>query len=298
MGPLQTAFYSKLNEKYPIMYRGVLEARGVEPEMVDTLFEQCLSWIVSVHGESALDKMVDAYAAYTMEVNISQAAYEKRGSYEFSTFAEANARVYQQSEYMKDYYWGVFAILFCWSHYVELMDFYINRFVKKIPGGRLIEVAPGHGAWGILAASFQKELKIDGFDISPTSLEFAPKMAEGASLNDRCSYFVQDATKLSSGNALYDAAVCSFMLEHLEQPGQFLVDFATSLKPGSLAYVSLALTASQTDHIYEFKKESEGILLAESAGFELLETLASRPNKLPPNSRFIPRVQAMILRKL
>jgi 2-polyprenyl-3-methyl-5-hydroxy-6-metoxy-1,4-benzoquinol methylase len=298
MEPLQTVFYSKLNDKYPIMYRGVLEARDVAPEMVDTLFEKCLNWLVSVHGESTLDKMTDAYAAYTMEVNISQAAYEKRGCYEFSTFAEANLRVYQHSSYMKDYYWGIFAILFCWSHYVELMEFYINRFVKKVPVGRLIEIAPGHGAWGILAASFQDELKIDGFDISPTSLEFAPKMAEGAALNDRCSYYVQDATKLSSEAGKYDAAVCSFMLEHLEQPAQFLADFAPCLKPGALAYVSLALTAAQTDHIYEFKKESEGILLAEAAGFELVETLVSRPHRVSLNARFTPRVQAMILRKL
>jgi ubiquinone/menaquinone biosynthesis C-methylase UbiE len=280
------------------MYRSVLEARDVAPEMVDTLFEKCLNWLVSVHGESTLDKMIDAYAGYTMEVNISQVAYEKRGCYEFSTFAEANMRVYQQSGYMKDYYWGIFAILFCWSHYVELMEFYINRFVKKVPAGRLIEIAPGHGAWGILAASFQDGLKIDGFDISPTSLEFAPKMAEGAGLSNRCSYFVQDATKLSGEAAKFDAAVCSFVLEHLEEPGQFLADFAPCLKPGALAYVSLALTASQTDHIYEFKKESEGILLAEAAGFQLLETLVSRPNKVSTNARFIPRVQAMILRKL
>jgi 2-polyprenyl-3-methyl-5-hydroxy-6-metoxy-1,4-benzoquinol methylase len=279
------------------MYRGVIEARDVAPEMVDTLFEKCLTWLVSAHGESTLDKMADAYAAYTMEVNISQVAYEKRGRYEFSTFAEANVRVYQRSGYMKDYYWGIFAILFCWSHYVELMEFYINRFVKKVPAGRLIEIAPGHGAWGILAASFQDALRIDGFDISPTSLEFAPKMAEGAALKDRCSYYVQDATKLSS-DIQYDAAVCSFMLEHLEEPGQFLTDFASCLKPGSLAYVSLALTAAQTDHIYEFQSESEGILLAEAAGFGLLETLVSQPNRVSQNARFIPRVQAMILRKL
>jgi ubiquinone/menaquinone biosynthesis C-methylase UbiE len=298
MGPLQSNFYSKLNQKYPVMSKGVQEARAISPEMVDHYFEECLKWVVNTHGESAIEKIVDGYAIFTMEVNISQQEYEKRGSYEFSTFAEANARVYQKAEYMKDYYWGVFAILFSWSHYVELMDFYIDRFVKKLSDGKLIEIAPGHGAWGVLAVSLQKDLKLDGYDISPTSLELAPKMAMGAGLNDRCSYYLQDATTLSSDAAKYDAAVCSFMLEHLEDPGQFLQDFSPSLKPGALAYISLALTASQTDHIYEFKKESEGILLAEAAGFELIETLITKPGRVAKNARFVPRVQAMILRKL
>lgn len=297
MGPLQSQFYAFIKERHPMMVRGVAEARAVAPELVDRHFEACLNWIVRAHGEEVLAKAADGYAFFTLEVNRAQHAFERRGSYEFATFAEADARVYQQSEYMRDYYWGVFAILFCWSHYVELMDFFLGRFVGRLPPGKLVEIAPGHGAWGVLAVANRDGLTLEGWDISPTSLELAPKMAAGAGMAARCTYHLGDATKIAHTSGCYDAAVCSFMLEHLEEPGRFLADFAPSLRPGALAFVTLALTAAQTDHIYEFKRESEGILLAEAAGFELLECRVARPQRLMPGARFVPRAQAMILRK-
>jgi len=297
MGPLQTTFNNLITERYPMMLRGIEEARAIAPALVDQHFEECLNWLVQAHGEDILSKVADGYAFFTLEVNRAQHAYERRGSYEFSTFAEADARVYQKSEYMHEYYGGVFAILFSWSHYVELMEFYLKSFVAKLSSGRLIEIAPGHGAWGVLAVSHHAGLTLDGWDISPTSLELAPKMAEGAGVADRCAYHLGDATKIAHSEGLYDAAICSFMLEHLEDPGKFLADFSPSLRPGALAYVTLALTAAQTDHIFEFRLESEGILLAEAAGFELLECRVARPQRLMPGSRFVPRVQAMVLRK-
>lgn len=297
MGPLQSRFYALIKERHPMMVRGVAEARAVAPELVDRHFEECLSWVVRAHGEEVLAKVADGYAFFTLEVNRAQQAFERRGCYEFATFAEADARVYQQSEYMRDYYWGVFAILFCWSHYVELMEFYLERFVGHLTTGKLVEIAPGHGAWGVLAVANRDGLTLEGWDISPTSLDLAPKMAAGAGVGARCAYQLGDATKILHSSGRYDAAICSFMLEHLEDPGRFLVDFAPSLRPGALAFVTLALTAAQTDHIYEFKRESEGIMLAEAAGFELLECRVARPQRLLPGARFVPRVQAMILRK-
>ena len=298
MGLYQKKFYTLLKERHPTVVRGVEEARSVSTELVDKYFEESLLWAVNSFGEDILVDIADSYAGYTMEVNRAQFEYERTGKYQVSTFSEANELVYQQSDYMKYYYWGVFAILFCWSHYVELMDFYLKRFVERLPSGRLIEIAPGHGAWGILAVNSNHKITLEGWDISPTSIEMAPLMAAGANVQDRCTYKIADATKLNHSDGQFDAAICSFMLEHLEQPESFLTDFAPALKSGALAYVTLALTAAQTDHIYEFKHESEAILMAEKAGFELLECKIARPKRLMPNARFVPRVQAMILRKL
>lgn len=297
MGPLQSKFYALINDRYPMIARGVAEARDVAPELVDQYFEQCLNWIVQAHGDGVLEQLADGYAFYTLEVNAAQQAYEKRGQYEYKTFAEADARVYQRPEYMQHYYWGVLAILFCWNHYVELMSFFLERFVAKLPSGNLIEIAPGHGAWGILAIKNLQGLMLEGWDISPTSIELAPKIAKGAGVEGRCKYQLGDATKLAHLSGHYDAAICCFMLEHLEDPGRFLIDFSPAIKSGGLAFVTLALTAAQTDHIYEFNYASEAILLAEAAGFELVECYIARPKRLIASAKFVPRVQAMILRK-
>lgn len=298
MGHLQNKFYAILKERYPMMAGGVEEARRVSPDMVDQYFERCLAWVTASYGEEVLGTMADSYAGYTFEVNRSQQAYEKAGKYQVSSFAEANELVYQQSDYMQHYYWAVFGILFCWSHYVELMEFYLERFVKRLSPGLLLEVAPGHGAWGALALTQVPGMTLEGLDISPTSLELAPRMAVGAGVGERCIYRVADATQVSHGQGRFDAAICCFMLEHLEQPAEFLAGLAPALKPGALAFVTLALTAAQTDHIYEFRLESEAIVMAEKAGFELLECRVARPRRLIPKARFVPRVQALLLRRL
>jgi 2-polyprenyl-3-methyl-5-hydroxy-6-metoxy-1,4-benzoquinol methylase len=123
-------------------------------------------------------------------------------------------------------------------------------------------------------------------------------MAAGAGVGESCTYRVADATQVSHGQGRFDAAICCFMLEHLEQPAEFLAGLAPALKPGALAFVTLALTAAQTDHIYEFRLESEAIVMAEKAGFELLECRVARPQRLMPKARFVPRVQALLLRRL
>jgi hypothetical protein len=95
----------------------------------------------------------------------------------------------------------------------------------------------------------------------------------------------------------FDEAICCYMLEHLEDPAAFLKGLAGSLVLGATAFVSLALTAAQPDHIYEFRKESEAIVMAEDAGFELLEARVARPRRLLPKAKSVPRVQALILRR-
>lgn len=297
MGELQSRLYELLDEKYPMLSRGVEEARAISPELVDRYFEECLQWVARSFGHKALESVAEGYAFFTLEVNRAQQAYERSGRYQVATFAEANQHVYQQPEYMRHYYWGVFAILFCWPHYVELMDFYLNRFVHQLSAGRLVEIAPGHGAWGVLAVAETAGLSLEGWDISPTSLELAPRMAAGAGVGDRCEYRVGDATKIDHDHERFDAAVCCFMLEHLEEPADFVARLAPAIKTGGRAFITLALTAGQPDHIYEFKLESEGVVMAERAGFELLECRVARPSRLLPNARYVPRVEAMILRK-
>lgn len=269
----------------------------VAPDLVDRLFEESLRWVTRSFGDEALAKVAEGYASFTMEVNRAQQAYEVAGKYQCSTFEEANRRVYQEKHYMRHYYWGVFAILFCWSHYVELMEFYIDRFVRRLSGSRIVEIAPGHGAWGVLAMAGSTGTTLEGWDVSPTSLEVAPRMAAGAGVGDRCVYRVADATKMAQVQGKFDAAICCFMLEHLEEPGEFLTGFAPSMRPGAMAFITLALTAAQTDHIYEFKHESEAIVMSERAGFELMECRVARPSRGLPNAQHVPRVQALLLRK-
>jgi 2-polyprenyl-3-methyl-5-hydroxy-6-metoxy-1,4-benzoquinol methylase len=298
MGELQTRFYDTLAKRHPMLLPGTREARAVNPDLVDREFERCLQWVTNGFGPEGLERVTNGYLHYTMEVNRSQIAYEAAGRYAASSFAEVDQKIYQQQAYMNAYYWGVFTTHFCWSHHAEILEFFIERFVKRTSGKRLLEVAPGHGSWGLMAVAGRPDATLEGRDISPASLDIAPRLAAGANLEGRCTYRVADATRLEADAKPFDEAICCYMLEHLEDPAAFLKGLAGSLVPGATAFVSLALTAAQPDHIYEFRKESEAIVMAEAAGFELLEARIARPHRLLPKAKKVPRVQALILRRI
>lgn len=294
---LRDRFLTLLGEKYPMMLSGVREAHAMDAALVERYFNLTLGWMTEAFGESALERIVDDYAFYTTEVNQSQALYEKTGAYSASSFEECNRNIYQNKDYMTHYYLGVYAILFCWSHYVELMRFYLDRFVAGCAKGRLLEIAPGHGTWGLLAAHINPELVLDGLDISPTFLNFAVPLSKAAGLSGRCRYRCGDGTQAVAAEP-YDHAVCCFMLEHLENPAGFLGSLSGQLRKGGRAFVSLALTAAQPDHIFEFVQESEALVMAEKAGFRVRESICLWPKRQLPKARFVPRVQALVLEKL
>jgi hypothetical protein len=94
-----------------------------------------------------------------------------------------------------------------------------------------------------------------------------------------------------------DAAISSFLLEHLETPSALLENIAQNMKPNGFAFVTGALTAAEIDHITEFRRESELITLAEDAGFRVIATLSSGPPRFSPKLRFMPRSMALLLQK-
>ncbi|MFH0908122.1 MAG: class I SAM-dependent methyltransferase [bacterium] len=289
-----TSFHALMEERYPIMVTGIREAYAVDRTLVNHYFELTLGWMDRAFGRNALVRICDGYAFFTLEVNRAQVRYERTGRYEAKSFEECNRHIYQRRDYMVHYYWGVYAILFCWSHYVELMKFYVTHFVDGLDHGDLLEIAPGHGIWGLLAVHRHPCMRLEGLDISPTFLEFAPALAEAAGAADRCSYRCGDAMATERAGT-FQHAVCCFMLEHLEDPGAFLRSLAGQLTKGGRAFVTLALTAAQPDHIYEFRTAEEAERMAEAAGFVVEQSRIFQPLRTLAGARFIPRVQGLIL---
>jgi hypothetical protein len=93
-----------------------------------------------------------------------------------------------------------------------------------------------------------------------------------------------------------DAGISCFLLEHLENPKKLLENLASSVKEGAPAFVTLALTAAEIDHIYEFKYESEAVLMAEKAGFRVIDMVSLSGNESSKN-KYLPRSMAMILKR-
>jgi len=288
-----------VRREHPRSVRGIEEARAVAPERFDRLARRMLSWLAAARGEGGIEAAVDAFARYTAEVNLAQARYEADGRYQHRSFAEVYADHYSRRDRMDNYLWAVYLSNLLWAHHVEISLFFEDRFLPRLsPGARLVEIAPGHGGWGVWALACVPESRMEGYDISPSSIAIARSLAQAAGCDGRASYTEQDALDLARADGRSaDAVICCFLAEHLEQPERLFGVIGHLLRPGGLAMVTAALTAAQVDHIYEFRCESELVLLCENAGLRVLQALSAAPRRTLPGARFLPRSMALLALK-
>lgn len=295
MTGLVQALFADVAARHPRNLRGIEEARAVDPERFDATAERYLGWLRDARGEGWLSSTVDAFAEFSGDVIMAQARYEQSGAYAHDSFAKAHEEVYSQRHVMDDYLWGVYITNFLWAHHMEIMRFFQDRFLAPLPdGAHLVEIAPGHGGWGAWALHARPDATLEGFDISPSSIAIASSIAGAAGVGPRVTYTLRNALDLASmPEACADAVICSFLVEHLEQPEQLFAVIGRILKPGGTAFLTGALTAAQVDHIYEFRRESELILLAEKYGMRVRESLSVSPRRILPKAKFLPRSMAM-----
>ena len=288
-----------IEKRHPRSLQGVLEARAVDLAAFERCAERFLSWAVGAIGLDAIPRAVAAFARFSSDVNLAQGRYEINGRYENKSYAECKRALYDKYEAMSDYLWGIYLTNFLWAHHMELMLFFELRFVCRLrPGWRIIELAPGHGGWGLSALHAVPGTGLTGFDISAASLTIATDLSIAAGLAQRTSYIQRDALQLQDEPSMQaDACICCFLVEHLERPAELLRTMAHVLAPGGLAFFTGALTAAQVDHIQEFRRESELVALAEAHGFRVQETLSVAPARLLPNARFLPRSMGLVMHK-
>jgi len=260
-----------VRERYPQFCTGIDESVAVAPARFGQIADMYLEWASRARGPRAIENSVDAFVQFTTDVNLAQARYEASGHYQHQSFAEVYDLHYSQDQQMNGYLWAA---------------------------SELVEIAPGHGGWGVWALHELQRARLRGYDISPASIGIASSVALAAGVNDRASYTEKDALDLAQLDAeSADAVICSFLIEHLEQPERLFAVIHHLLRSGGTAYLTGALTAAQIDHIYEFHNESELMQMAEAHGLRVTETLSANPKRLLPNARFVPRSMAMLLTK-
>lgn len=289
----------EVRRRHPRSLSGIHEARDLNPEAFHRIAGTYLAWCVAARSEAGLAGAVDAFARFCSDVNLAQGRYEAAGRYENKSFEDCRRTVYDHSETMTDYLWGVYLSNFLWVHHLDLMLFFEQRFLSRLKAGdRLVEIAPGHGGWGLWALHQTHGTTLAGFDVSATSLAIAGALAGAAGLAQRTQYAQADAMDLVTlPSQQADACICSFLVEHLERPSGLLHSMAHMLRPGGLAFFTGALTAAQVDHIYEFRSESELVLLAEQAGFRVLDIRSVSPARQLPKARYLPRSMGLVLQK-
>jgi hypothetical protein len=297
--PLLDRLFDYVAEEHPRSLRGLNEARDQDPKRFAAIAELYLDWLVKARGESGIDAAADAFAQFSTDVNLAQARYERDGAYANKTFAEVYKDHYSDAETMDGYLWGIYLTNFLWAHHYQIMTFFQDRFMTRLGGdAKIVEIAPGHGGWGAWALAHMPGATLEGYDISPQSIEIANSVAAAAGVDGRAVYSERDALDLSQVEAeSADGCICSFLVEHLENPQQVYKVISHLLKTGGTAFITGALTAAQVDHIYEYKYESELVMMCEKAGLRVLETLSANPLRTLPRAKYMPRSMALLVQK-
>jgi SAM-dependent methyltransferase len=259
---------SYIEEKHPRLIGSVREAEQVDPIWFRRVTNQLLEWSAGVVDGDGIQVVADGYAQFNSDVNWAQGRYEVDGEYENKSYAEVYESHYNQKETMEAYLWGVCFANVLRPHHVELGVHWEMRFLSRLRG----------------------------FDISETSVATSRAMAHAAGLSDRTSYEVRDALDLERlAPQSADAVICSFVLEHLEQPEKIFAATRHLLRPDGVAFITGGLESAQVDHIYEFHRESELVVMAESQGCRVLETASFHPSRNLRNARFLPRSMTLIV---
>ena len=269
-----------------------------QKESFEELAEVMLPWAENHLGEDWVKILVDGYIYMLMDVNRSQAEYERRGKYLNKSYDDVFKSVYNDSKFMDLYHWGAFVCAFAWEHHVRIYNFYRDTFLPSLnlKEGRLLDLGCGSGIWSFLATHFLPQWTSQGIDISKKSVELSTTMAKSSGLESKVKFREFDALSFK-GTKKYDAAISCFLMEHLEEPQRLLQNMASNLEARGYAFIAAALTAAEVDHICEFRRESEIVSMAEEVGFRVVSMYSSAPSCHPGSQKFLPRALGLVLQK-
>ncbi|MEA5598796.1 class I SAM-dependent methyltransferase [Rivularia sp. UHCC 0363] len=291
-------FLNHIKHEKKLFWPSIAKTYENNPALFLELSSLMLKWAHNIINEHFFETLTDGYSFFVTDVNKSQIRYEKIGQYENKSYSEVYESVYANPEHMSLYHWGVYVTTFAWEHHLKIYDFFKDKFISKLVGldGHILELGSGSGIWGMLVMNQLKMCDITGIDISKTSIDLAKYMAKYNGMLERCQYIVDDALVFTD-DVEYDAVISCFLMEHLEDPQTLLNNMSKNLKPRGYSFLTCALTAAEIDHIFEFKKESEVILMAEKAGFRVISSFSSAPSSYPLNYKYLPRSMALVLQK-
>lgn len=205
--------------------------------------------------------------------------FVENGTYRYSTYKEA-AELYKNQEYMNNYMIGLAVSIYLWSIQRDGMRFFKDKCRKDShKGGSYLEVGPGHGEYLVTAIenmSFDNYLAVD---ISLTAAELTKSFVEFA-LRDRLDLlnkvkiehkdFFEFTTKEK-----FDGIVISEVLEHVENPKDFLKQVKKVSKKDTFIYLSTAINSPYPDHLYHFHNKEEVYSLFEETGLRVIDEVVS-----------------------
>jgi SAM-dependent methyltransferase len=220
------------------------------------------------------DDPIRGYVGFTRDALYHQLYFEKHRRYKNARFAEVKRELLDDEAHMlREYLPGMFLSSYLWPQHWRLARVYLERLAPRIAArapASFVEVGTGSAMYTIHTLRALPGILGRGFDLSPHSVTFGNRMLAAFGLDERCAIELGDG--LGGAEASCDLVVSHEVLEHLEDPSAFVAGLHRLLVPGGAGFITAAITAGHSDHIYLFRDPAEVEALLRDAGFTILDT--------------------------
>jgi SAM-dependent methyltransferase len=225
---------------------------------------------VNVNTGSRMAEALDGYAEFVNDSLRNQAFFEKHGHYKASSYAECVDAYYHNADHMKRCYLpGMYLSHLLWPQHYNMLCSFRDGLLRRLGDPKLFfEVGVGCGMYSKTLLDHFRHVQGVGFDISSYALEFTKNLVTMFGHGDR--YSIEQRDIRHGYNEKCDFLVCQEVLEHLENPGEFCGWLHNMIKPGGKAYITAALNAAHSDHIFLFREPLELEEMLRAARFQPL----------------------------
>jgi 2-polyprenyl-3-methyl-5-hydroxy-6-metoxy-1,4-benzoquinol methylase len=196
--------------------------------------------------------------------------FHREGHYRLSTFAEANAEVYSDHDYMGRYVNGLLLTHLLWNNHVATFEMFLNGVLPNADKGfDYLEVGPGHGLMVYFAAQSPLCRTLEAWDVSAVSLRETRAALKTLGLTKPVSLVETDILQTQRPDRKFDLIVISEVLEHLEAPDVALRFLRDCITDDGRIFINVPLNSPSPDHIYLLSTPDEVTALIEAAGFKV-----------------------------
>lgn len=222
----------------------------------------------------ATDVLAESYDLIVKDTLREQMYFQRHGRYRYSTFDEVAGSVYFNDEYMRMYMHGLAITAYLWPNHRALHRYFVDA-IPTDKDGRYLEIGPGHGVFMMCAMRKTGFSQFEGIDISPTSVEMTRTLLGSGLFGNFTGWeiFEQDFFARDMGNGGYSAVVMGEVLEHVEDPGQFLRQINSVSTDDAFIFITTPINAPAIDHIYLFDSVESIEALVSDAGLTVQDSL-------------------------
>jgi len=227
-------------------------------------------------GAWKLEQSLQAYAALLEEMELLQADYARTGVYSNTSFAEVEANFYRDTKRMRMHLEALAIAQFLWIDQWERFTFF-SEWIEEMSPIVHLEVGPGHGLYldKTVRSTRHAGTRITAIDVSPESLETARAIA-----GDSIQFIATDFLKWNPAGA-FDTLTMGEVLEHVENPIEFLEHAARALRKNGTMFISSPIHAPMPDHITAYPDIDALRLLLRESGFRICREHVCAVDRIP-----------------